>query len=144
MAHDNTIPLGKPGIASFESESYGNVGEYRFGDTPPEASITKTVKAGAAIDWPFLTAVNVADDGTITKAVIAAGDSNMTHLLAAPIVMANAQSMSVPLIVAGHFAMQAVTFDATFNTDALKTAGSSLAPMILISKRKYDDANFPA
>lgn len=144
MAHDNTIPLGKPGIASFESETYGNVGEYRFSDTPQEVTVDKVVTAGAAIDWPFLTAVNVAANGAITKAVIAAGASNMTHLLAAPIVMDNARSMSVPLIAAGHFAMQAVTFDATFNTDALKTAGSALAPMLLISKRKYDDANFPA
>lgn len=144
MAHDYTIPLGKPGIASFESETYGNVGEYRFSDTPQEVTVDKVVTAGAAIDWPFLTAVNVAANGAITKAVIASGASNMTHLLAAPIVMANAQSMSVPLIAAGHFAMQAITFDATFTTDALKTLGSPLAPMLLISKRKYDDANFPA
>ena len=144
MAHDNTIPLGKPGIASFESESYGNAGEYRYGDTPPEATVHKTVTAGANIDWPFLTAVNVAANGAITKAVIAAGASNMTHLLACPIIMTNAQSMSVPLIAAGHFVMQAVTFDATYTTDALKTAVSPLAPMILISKRKFNDADFPA
>lgn len=143
MAQDNTIPLGKPGIASFESETYGNVGEYRYSDTPPEATVDKPVTSAGAIDWPFLTAVNVAANGAITKAVVASGASNMTHLLATPIVMGAGQTMSVPLIAAGHFAMQAVTFDASFTTDALKTGGSALAPMLLISKRKYDDANYP-
>lgn len=143
MAQDYTIPLGKPGIASFESETYGNAAEMLFGDTPAQASIVKSCTASGAIDWPLLTAVNVAADGTITKAVIASGSSNMTHLTAAPIVMANAQVMDVPLYVAGHYRMQAITFDATFNTDALKVKGSASAPMILISKAKYVDDAFP-
>ena len=144
MAHDNTIPLGKPGIASFESESYGNSAELLFGDTPAVVTDVATVTAGAAIDWPLATVVNIAANGAITKAVVAAGASNGNAITAAPIVMANGQSMSIPIYKAGHFRQQALTFDATFTTDALKKAAVPNAPMILISKAKYVDDNFPA
>ena len=144
MAQDNTIPLGKPGIASFESESYGNAAELLFGDTPAVVTDVATVTAGAAIDWPLATVVNIAANGAITKAVVAAGVSNGNAITAAPIVMANGQSMSIPIYKAGHFRQQALTFDATFTTDALKKLAVPGAPMILISKAKYVDDAFPA
>lgn len=148
MAHDNTIPLGKPGIASFESETYGNAGELLFGDTPAVAERNQTVNTAADIDFPLGSVVNVADDGEITMAVVA-GDpaaSNATHILAAPLVMANGDEFDVPCYEAGHFRQQALTFDDSFTTDALKQSAfkGSDTPMILISKAKYDDADFPA
>lgn len=143
MAQDNTIPLGKPGIASFESESWGNHAELLFGDTPAVATQVKTVLAGGAIDFPLGQVVNIAANGTITAAAVASGESNATHILAAPLVMTNGQSFSAPFYVAGHFRQQALTFAASFNTDALKQNAfvGSDTPMILISKAKYvDDA----
>ncbi len=144
MAQDNTIPLGKPGIASFESESWGNHAELLFGDTPAVATQVKTVLAGGAIDFPLGQVVNIdPDDGTITAAAVTTGVSNATHILAAPLVMANGESFDVPVFVAGHFRQQALTFAASFNTDALKQNAfvGSDTPMILISKAKYvDDA----
>ena len=143
MAQDNTIPLGKPGIASFESESWGNHAELLFGDTPAVATQVKTVLAGGAIDFPLGQVVNIAANGTITAAAVTTGVSNATHILAAPLVMANGESFDVPVFVAGHFRQQALTFAASFNTDALKQNAfvGSDTPMILISKAKYvDDA----
>ena len=146
MAQDNTIPLGKPGIASFESESWGNHAELLFGDTPAVATQVKTVLAGWYIDFPLGQVVNIdPGDGTITAAVmtVTTGVSNATHILAAPLVMANGESFDVPVFVAGHFRQQALTFAASFNTDALKQNAfvGSDTPMILISKAKYvDDA----
>lgn len=143
MAQDNTIPLGKPGIASFESESWGNHAELLFGDTPAVATQVKTVLAGGAIDFPLGQVVNIAANGTITAAAVTTGVSNATHILAAPLVMANGESFSAPFYVAGHFRQQALTFAASFNTDALKQNAfkGSDTPMILISKAKYvDDA----
>ncbi len=144
MAQDNTIPLGKPGIASFESETYGNAAELLFGDTPAVVTDVATVTAGANIDFPLGQVVNIASNGTITKAVVASGTSNGNAILAAPIVMANGQSMSVPIYKAGHFRQQALTFEGTFTTDALKKAAVPGLPMVLISKAKYTDDLFPA
>lgn len=157
MAHDNTIPHGKPGIASFESESWGNADEVLFGDTPPVATQAVEVTAAGDLDLPIYSVVNVAGDGTLTMAVYTPEDnsdpdnvipasSNATHILASPVVMANGATMSIPVIVAGHFRQQALNFDASFNTDALKQAAfkGSDTPMILISKAQYSEADFPA
>ena len=146
MAKDNYGPLGKPGIASFESETWGNSAELLFGDTPPVATKDITVTAGANIDFPLGQVVNIAANGTITAAAVTTGVSNATHILAAPLVMANGQSFSAPFYVAGHFRQQALTFAASFNTDALKQNAfvGSDTPMILISKAEYTDVDFPA
>ena len=146
MAKDNYVPLGKPGIASFESETWGNSAELLFGDTPPVATKDVTVTAGANIDFPLGQVVNIAANGTITAAAVTTGVSNATHILAAPLVMANGQSFSAPFYVAGHFRQQALTFAASFNTDALKHNAfvGSDTPMILISKAEYSDVDFPA
>lgn len=146
MAKDNYVPLGKPGIASFESETWGNSAELLFGDTPPVATKDITVTAGADIDFPLGQVVNIAANGTITAAAVTTGVSNATHILAAPLVMANGQSFSAPFYVAGHFRQQALTFAASFNTDALKQNAfvGSDTPMILISKAEYTDVDFPA
>ena len=146
MAKDNYGPLGKPGIASFESETWGISAELLFGDTPPVATKDITVTAGANIDFPLGQVVNIAANGTITAAAVTTGVSNATHILAAPLVMANGQSFSAPFYVAGHFRQQALTFAASFNTDALKQNAfvGSDTPMILISKAEYTDVDFPA
>lgn len=146
MAHDFTIPPARPGIAEFRTESYGNSGELLFGDTPAQVEKSRVVTTAAPIDFPLGSVVNVAEDGTITMATSTAGASNATGILAAPLLMAAGQTFSVPLYEAGHYRQQALTFDASFNTDELKQNAfkGSDTPMILISKAKYDDADHPA
>ena len=147
MAHDNTIPHPAPGIASFETESWGQKDEIRFGDTPAIAERNQTVTSKAGITLPIYSVVNIADDdGEITLATSTTGVSNATHITAAPLVLAALDTTEAPMYEAGHFRQQALNFDATFNTDALKQDAfkGSDTPMILISKAKYTEADFPA
>lgn len=43
---DKTIPYGAPGIAGFDSETWGGPAEFLYGDTPPLASQSHTVTGG--------------------------------------------------------------------------------------------------
>lgn len=274
MAQDNTIPHGKPGIASFESETWGGAGEPRFGDGIAR-TVTRTVSAGADLDLPIYSVVSIlagvlalaisgtaagsaSGTATMSTAVPAAGDTftiagqaytfktalstgptvayevligadiaatranliaaingaagegtlystgteqnpsvsavaagagvttiiardagdegnaitlakvfatgangavsgaTLTGgdddedirpwgILAAPIVMTNGQSMSVPLYVDGHWNMDALHWDATYVSDAQKERAfeGSVNPGILISKPKYNDGGVP-
>ena len=147
MAHDNTIPHPAPGIASFQTESWGQKDEVRFGDTPAIAERNQTILSTAGITLPIYSVVNIADDdGEITLATSTAGVSNATHITAAPLVLAALETMEAPMYEAGHFRQQALNFDASFTTDALKQNAfkGSDTPMILISKAKYTEADFPA
>jgi hypothetical protein len=58
MAQDYTIPHGKPGIASFESESLGNKGEPRFGEGPAH-TVVRTVTAAADLDLSIYSVVSL-------------------------------------------------------------------------------------
>lgn len=148
MAHDNTIPHPAPGIASFETESWGNKSEVLFGDTPAIAERNQTIASTAGITLPIYSVVNIAANNQITLAAMA-GDpaaSNATHITAAPIVLGAGETMEAPMYEAGHFRQQALNFAASFTTDAMKQDAfkGSDTPMILISKAKYVDDNFPA
>jgi hypothetical protein len=266
MAQDNTIPHGKPGIASFESESWGNAGEPRFGDGPAR-TVTRTVTAGADLDLPIYsvvsliagvlalavlgaaagsatgtvtfsvavpaandtvtvngrvytfkatvaatadevligadlaaTAVNLAaainataasagtlfgsattintdvratvsgavvtvialnagDEGNaitlaeastniaVSGATLTGGDDDIDikpyGILASPMVLANGESMSVPIYVDGHWNMDALNWDASWQTDEAKRAAfeGSLNPGILVSKPNFSDGS---
>jgi hypothetical protein len=58
MAQDTTLAHGKPGIASFASESYGGPGEPRYGEGIATTT-HHTVSAGADIDLPIYSVVSV-------------------------------------------------------------------------------------
>ena len=269
MANDNTIPHGKPGVASFESETYGNSGEPRFGDTP-SPTLARMVTAGADLDLKLYSVVSLiagvlalavsgsaagAATGTVTFSVAVAsaaetvtiggrvytfraavdeiadevlagstftesaenlvaainataagsgttfgslttqntdvratlsgavitlhaldagdegngialaksgtniavsgatlsgGDDDADikpyGVLAAPVVMLNGETMSVPIYVGGHWNVDALTWDDTFASDEAKMRAfeGSLNPGILVSKPKYNSDNFPA
>lgn len=146
MAQDNTIPLGKPGIASFESETWGNSEELLFGDTPPVATQSIQVTAtGAALDLPLGAVVSyVKATGVMALAVESTG-SNASYILAAPLVAAEDDVIDVPVYRAGHFRQQALTWDASFDTDAKKASAfeGSISPTILISKANYVSDDVP-
>ena len=58
MAQDTTLGHGKPGIASFASESFGGPGEPRYGEGVPTTT-HETVTTGADIDLPLYSVVSV-------------------------------------------------------------------------------------
>lgn len=76
MAQDNTIPHGKPGIASFESETWGGAGEPRFGDGPAQ-TVTRNVAAGADLDLPLYSVVSIIG-GVLALAVLGAAGGSAT------------------------------------------------------------------
>ena len=44
MAVDTTLPNGEPGVASFASETFGNLGDVLFGDTPSHQQISQSLR----------------------------------------------------------------------------------------------------
>lgn len=72
---DKTIPYGAPGIAGFETETWGGPSEFLFGDTPALASQTHIVSpSGDDLELPFLSVVS--ESGALavfTPGVMASG-----------------------------------------------------------------------
>lgn len=76
MAQDNTIPYGKPGIASFESETWGNKNEPRFGEGVP-TTVSRQVTAAADLDLPLYSVISLIG-GVIALAVLGATAGSAT------------------------------------------------------------------
>lgn len=116
---DNTVPLGAPGVAKFESETWGGPLDIRFGEnvlTTTEITITAGV---GGLELP-LGAV-IAEDGTLAVWDAGPPESSTAYaVLATAIVMEESQEMTVPVYREGHLNMDALTWDATFDTDAKK------------------------
>lgn len=72
---DKTIPHGAPGIAGFETETWGGPQEVLYGDTPPRATQSILVTAtGADLELPIYSVI--AENGTLatyTPGVTASG-----------------------------------------------------------------------
>lgn len=138
MPVETTIPQGEPGIASFASETFGNRNEIRFGDKPAQTT-NITITAGGALNLPVGAVLNLAGnllaDWNVTRD---AGCAN--YILAEPIAMVNAQVMTVPVYREGHFDMDALTWDASYDSDAKKKAAfeGSLSPTIFVSKKVFN------
>lgn len=138
MAVDTNIPMGKPGVAEFKSETFGGPTELRYGEgvlTTTEITIT----APANIDWPIGAVLNLAGtalaDWNVTRD---AGCAN--YILAQPVVLANGASATIAVYREGHFNMDALTWDASYDTDAKKKAAfeGSVSPTIFVSKPKHN------
>lgn len=137
MAVDNTIPQGEPGIASFSSETWGNSKDPRFGEGVLTTTHMTVTASGADIDLPLYAVI--AEDGVAAE--IDTGTSDAYAVLAAPIFIADGDSMSIPVYREGHFEQTALVWDATFTTDALKQLAfeGSKSPTIFVSKGKHSD-----
>lgn len=138
MAVDNDIPVGSPGLANFESATWGNIPEHLFSDTPAVAEQVVTFTAsGADLTISFLDVI--AADGTAAVQTEVAAADRANYIAAATITILDGETKSVPVYVAGHFNAQALTWDATYDTDAKKAAAfqGSLSPMLLVSKSKH-------
>lgn len=145
MAVDNKVPYGEPGIAGFEKESWGNKQAWLYGDTPALVQTTITVAAsGADVVIGFLDVLNTtggaADQAGATPALKA------NYVAATAITVTDGTTVEVPVYAMGHFEMAALTWDASYTTDAMKKAAfqGSLSPNIFVSKSKFDsDAIYP-
>lgn len=145
MAVDNDIPVGSPGLANFESETWGNVPEHLYSDTPPVAEQTVSFTAsGADLTINFLD-VLATDGGAAAQDGASAAD-RANYIAAATIVIPDGETKTVPVYVAGHFNMDALNWASTYDTDAKKAAAfqGSVSPTILVSKSKFNsDAIYP-
>lgn len=138
MAVDNDIPVGSPGLANFESETWGNIPEHLYSDTPPVAEVVVDFTAsGADIEITFLDVLALDGDAAVYNATPSAATGNL--IAAATITIADGETKSVPCYVAGHFNMQALNWDSSYDTDAKKKAAfvGSQNPTLLVSKSKH-------
>ena len=138
MAVDTKIPYGEPGVASFASESFGNNPEPFFGDTPVTTTNITITASGADIDLGLYSVLNLA--GTALADYAATRDAGCAnYILAEPIFIADGDSMTVPVYRTGYFDQDALTWDASYDTDAKKKAAfeGSVSPGIFIGKKAF-------
>lgn len=116
---DNTITHGAPGIAEFDSESWGNVKEVRLQQNPPFVARRATISNGGAeaLTLPIWSVVSLTG-----LAVNTGGNSDAVGILPAPIVIPAGGSVEMDLIVAGYYDYDALNWDASFATEADKRA----------------------
>lgn len=139
MPVETTIPMGAPGVASFSSETFGNPDEPRFGEGVPTTTNITITASGAAINLPLYAVLNAAGNALADyNDPRDAGCAN--YILAEPITIADGDSMTVPVYREGHWSMDALVWDASYDTDAKKAAAfeGSVSPNIFVSKRKYN------
>lgn len=134
---ENKIPLNDPGIAGYRTESWEGPDEPRFG----EGVLTtthETVTAGDDINLKLYSVITI-QNGVIAMATHDGTESNAVGVLAAPIVMEEDQEMSVPIYREGHFEIDGLVWDASFNTDAkkIKAFEGSISPTIFVSRKKF-------
>lgn len=138
MAVDSTIGPGQPGVASFASETFGGPAEPRFGDG--EAIVTElTITAsGADIDLPLYSVINGSGVLADWNATPDAGTAD--YILAEPIFIADGDTMTVPVYRSGHWNMDALNWDSSYDTDAKKAAAfeGSVSPTIFVSKPAHN------
>jgi hypothetical protein len=139
MAVDENIPRGVPGVADYQTRTYGNLQELLYSDTPPLAQVTIDVTATGADLTIGLYSV-IATDGTPAVQTEAAAADRANYIAATEITILDGETKSVPVYTAGHFTMDALVWDASYDTDAKKKAAfqGSVSPTILVSKAKHN------
>ena len=145
MAVDNKVPYSEPGIAGFAKESWGNKQNWQFGDTPAlTTQVVQFTASGDDLEIGFLDVLNGAGALADYNATPDAGTAD--YIAAMPITIADGDTASVSVYVMGHFEMDALTWDSTYDTDAKKAAAfqGSVSPTIFVSKGKFNsDAIYP-
>ena len=138
---DNIIPLNDPGIAGFATESWQSAEEPRYGEGVPTTT-HKTVTSAAAATFKLYAVVHIAANGAITMAEHDGTASDANAILAAPAAFTAGQSMSLPFYREGHWSMDGLVWDASFDTDAKKAAAfeGSTSPTIFVSKKLFTNA----
>jgi hypothetical protein len=136
---DNTILKGAPGIAEFNSETWGNVKELRLQDSPATATKKITITAGGTDLtlglWSVVDAAGLAPYSATVAGKTALG------ILTAPVFIIAGQSVTLDVLVAGYFDYEVLTFAATFDTPAKMIAafeGMGSPINIILDTNPYD------
>lgn len=134
---DLNIPYGAPGIASFASDTIGGQTDPRYGDTP--APTTTTITVAGPVDLKLYDVVSYDGDDAVALAEHASGNSDAYGILTAPVVLAAGQTTTVDVYRSGHWSMDALGWDASFDTDAKKKTAfeGGESSQNFVSKRKY-------
>lgn len=149
MAQDFTIPRENAGIASHESESWGQVEDLWFGDTPAPVTLSKNCTVPASVTWPALAVVNVSPSATPADPydIVQADNSGnpATHVLVAAVTGGGSPEVrDVQLYAAGHFNLEALVFDTGAYATALsrqRAFEASVDTQIYASPRKHLSEN---
>lgn len=138
---EKIIPQNAPGIAGFATESWESTAEPRYGEGVPTTTHS-TVTSIAALTLALYSVVNINEDDEITLAEFSAGVSNANAILAMPVVMANGDSMSVAVYREGHWDMNGLVWDDSFDTDEKKRKAfeGSISPTIFVSKKNFPNS----
>ena len=127
---DNTITHGAPGIAAYDSETWGNATELLLQDTPAPTFKTITLTAsGADIDIA-INSVIAADGGLAVYTPYDDPDpafSDAAGITRYPIFVADGDTMDVTIMTSGHVDINALVWHASFTTDALKKTAFSVS-----------------
>jgi hypothetical protein len=138
---DTVIPHSEPGVAAFSTATYINAGEPRFGDGE---AITTVVNVGANVDLPIYSVISY-DGSTIALAEMSGSPevSDAYGILAAPVKTGTGGATTAPVYRTGHFNMDALNWDASFDTDAKKAAAfeGSKSPTIFLGKPEFSSGN---
>ena len=135
---DTEIKRGDPGVASFETESFGQV-EVILSDTPTYFDMAMVSAASQSLE--IYTVVGVNGSGEIIPAV--SGTTEAIGVTASKIEAGVGENPSVPIIRGGHLNANALVWDASYNTDALKKAAFDAAPQptqIVIGTNPWDES----
>lgn len=137
MAVDTKIPQGDPGVASFGTESFGNIPDIRYGDTPMTTTSLEITASGADIDLPLYAVI--AADGTAAAWNATPGSATANYVLAAALFVADGSTVTVPVIRTGHLEAGAMTWDTSYDTAAKRKAAfeGSVSPGIFVSERAH-------
>lgn len=129
---DETLNHGKPGIADFETRTYGGPLEPRYGEgvaTTTHMEITGP-SGGATLALYSV----IAADGALAEHD--SGASDAYGILAAPVEIAEGQTMSVPVYREGTWEIDALVWDDSFDDDEKKIAAfeGSASPTIFVQR----------
>jgi len=140
MAVDTNIPLGKPGVASFASETFGGPGELRYGEGVLTTTTISLTASGAAVSLGLGSVIDGNGGGILANQAGATAADRANYVLAEPIEIADGETMVVPVYREGHFNMDALTWAASYTTDAQKAPAfeGSVSPTIFVSKPKHN------
>lgn len=137
---DNKIPLNQPGIAGFATESWASAEEPRYGEGVAQTTHETVTSTGAAT-LPLYSVVAVDPATGEIKMAEYTTESDAYAILAAPAVFTAGQSMSLPFYREGHWSMDGLVWDASFDTDEKKAKAfeGSRSPTLYVSKKLFNN-----
>lgn len=137
---DNTITRGAPGIAEFTQETWGNPAELQLQETPALAYAKVTITAdGDDLDLALYSVVGPEGLAVYTTGTPDSWDT--LGVLAMPVQIADGDSLDVYVIVQGNLDINALVWDASFNTTAKKMVAFTDLPSpmnIIVGENPYN------